>query len=316
VVGGPQVTAAPDGPSTSARGADQQAQMHGADETAQAQANLCGGADAAGGGAPVAPPSEPPVALDPGTYAHPRPQPPGAETTEEASDDADTGAAMAAARTAVVGAETDAAAAGDAAPPAGATAIMTPDAPASSPVSGGGELAALGADLAALRDQVGALSGALEQVIATTSDLPGIAEAVADISRLRRRDTELADRLHSDVTRLRAGEIAQAITPVVLGMLKVHDQMVSLGAVSDPASVAGLLHAQLLQSLELTAGVKPYHPAVDESFDPRLHTGLRRVPASSAAADGTIARTIKVGFTRADGSVVRTAEVEVLRLST
>jgi len=142
-----------------------------------------------------------------------------------------------------------------------------------------------------------------------------LAAAAAELSRLRSRDTELIARLHEDVTRLRSGEIAVALNPVVTGMIKLHDQMVSLGALDDPASPAGMLHTQLLQIMELTCAVKPFTSAVGERFDASHHTGTRRRPTTDASLDGTIAAAIKAGFVRADGSVVRVAEVEVHRWS-
>ena len=142
-----------------------------------------------------------------------------------------------------------------------------------------------------------------------------VAGAAAELSRLRSRDTDLIARLHDDVTRLRTGEIAAALNPVVTGMIKLHDQMVSLGALNDPASPVGMLHTQLLQILELTCAVRPFTPSVGERFDASHHTGVRRIPTTQASADGTIASTVRAGFVRADGSVVRVAEVEVHRLS-
>jgi len=145
--------------------------------------------------------------------------------------------------------------------------------------------------------------------------LDEVAAAAAELSRLRARDTDLIAKLHDDVTRLRSGEIAAALNPVVSGMIKLHDQMVSLGANADPASPVGMLHTQLLQVMELTCAVKPFMPAVGEPFDASHHTGTRRRPTTDASLDGTIAAAIKAGFVRADGSVVRVAEVEVHRLS-
>jgi hypothetical protein len=142
-----------------------------------------------------------------------------------------------------------------------------------------------------------------------------LAAAAAELARLRNRDTEMIARLHDDVTRLRTGEISAALNPVVTGMIKLHDQMVSLGALNDPDSPVGMLHTQLLQTMELTCAVKPFSPAAGERFDASRQTGIRRIPTTDPSADGTIAGTVRAGFARADGSVVRVAEVEVHRLS-
>jgi molecular chaperone GrpE (heat shock protein) len=158
---------------------------------------------------------------------------------------------------------------------------------------------------AELRAELSELSGRIGE----------LAAAAAELSRLRSRDTELIARLHEDVTRLRSGEIATALNPVVTGMIKLHDQMISLGALDDPASPVGMLHTQLLQIMELTCAVRPFTPTVGERFDASHHTGTRRRPTTDASLDGTIASSIRAGFVRADGSVVRVAEVEVHRLS-
>ena len=154
--------------------------------------------------------------------------------------------------------------------------------------------------------------GQLADVLA---GLTSLGVRVDELARLRTRDTDLIARLHDDVTKLRTGEISAALNPVVNGMIKLHDQMVSLGALNDPDSPVGMLHTQLLQILELTCAVKPFTPAAGERFDASRHTGARRIPTTDRAADGTIAGTIKPGFARADGSIVRVADVEVHRLS-
>jgi molecular chaperone GrpE (heat shock protein) len=159
------------------------------------------------------------------------------------------------------------------------------------------------------------LAAILAGLTSLGSRMDELAEAAAELARLRNRDTELIARLHDDVTRLRTGEISAALNPVVAGMIKLHDQMVSLGALNDPDSPVGMLHTQLLQTMELTCAVKPFSPAAGERFDASRHTGIRRIPTTDASADGTIAGTVRAGFARADGSVVRVAEVEVHRLA-
>jgi hypothetical protein len=160
---------------------------------------------------------------------------------------------------------------------------------------------------------------ALAEVLAALTSLDGKVDSLeattAELARLRTRDTDLISRLHEDVTKLRTGELAAALNPVVFGMIKLYDQMVSLGALSDPASPVAMLYTQLLQTMELTCGVRPFSPQVGERFDASRHTGTRRITTTDASADGTIAGTIKAGFARSDGSVVRVAEVEVHRLS-
>ncbi len=98
-------------------------------------------------------------------------------------------------------------------------------------------------------------------------------------------------------------------------MIKLHDQMVSLGALDDPASPVGMLRTQLLQIMELTCAVRPFSPSAGEPFDASRHIGTRRKPTADPSADGSVAAAIRAGFVRADGSVVRVAEVEVYRLS-
>ncbi len=159
------------------------------------------------------------------------------------------------------------------------------------------------------------LTGILTALTSLGDRVDQVAAAASELARLRTRDTDLIARLHDDVTKLRSGEIAAALNPIVTGMIKLHDQMVSLGALSDPASPVGMLHTQLLQTMELTCAVTPFSPEVGERFDAARHTGTRRIPTTDASADGTIAGTIKVGFARADGSIVRVAEVEVHRLA-
>ena len=183
-------------------------------------------------------------------------------------------------------------------PEPAAPEAAAPETDAPEPSTGQAQAAELRAELAELGER-----------------LDEVAASAAELSRLRSRDTDLIAKLHDDVTRLRSGEIAAALNPVVSGMIRLHDQMVSLGANADPASPVGMLHTQLLQIMELTCAVRPFMPTVGEPFDASHHTGTRRRPTTDASLDATIAAAIKAGFVRADGSVVRVAEVEVHRLT-
>ncbi|WP_163512253.1 nucleotide exchange factor GrpE [Fodinicola acaciae] len=155
------------------------------------------------------------------------------------------------------------------------------------------ELVMLGTDLTALRN-----------------DLNGLPDVLEELRRLRSRDADLVDRLHSENTKLREGELAKALAPLLSGLLRLHDQMVQLAG-DDKASDAAMLRKQLLQILDTAAGVRSYEPQPGDPFDSERHLGVGRVKTGDKAADGTIVRTVRLGFGRDDGSTVRVAEVEV-----
>jgi molecular chaperone GrpE (heat shock protein) len=135
---------------------------------------------------------------------------------------------------------------------------------------------------------------------------------LTELIRLRRHDAELVDRLHAENSRLRQGELAEAMAPLLRGLMRLHDQMTSLGG-DDTQSVAGVLRSQLLQVLDVAADVRPYTAVPGMPFDPTRHSGIRRVRTDDADRDRTIARTVKPGFVRGELMVVRPAEVEVFR---
>lgn len=102
------------------------------------------------------------------------------------------------------------------------------------------------------------------------------------------------------------------MAPLLRGLIRLHDQMGSLGA-DDPQSVAGILRKQLLQVLDVAVDVRPYTAVPGGTFDPARHLGVRRVPTDDPGRDGTIARTVRPGFVRGETTVVRPAETEVYR---
>jgi molecular chaperone GrpE (heat shock protein) len=156
----------------------------------------------------------------------------------------------------------------------------------------------------------GELAGPAGQFIREA--LTGMSAQLDELLRLRARDVDLADRLYAENTRLRTGEFAAAVAPLLSGLLRLHDQMTSL-ADGDAASVAGMLRIQLLQILDTAAGLTPFEPRLGERFDSARHAGIGRAATTDPAAEGTVAKNIKPGFERADGTVLRVAQVEVYR---
>ncbi|WP_235433280.1 nucleotide exchange factor GrpE [Protofrankia coriariae] len=156
----------------------------------------------------------------------------------------------------------------------------------------------------------GSADGSAAAAVAVRLD--DLARRVEELARLRRHDADLVDRLHAENTRLRAGELTEAMSPLLRGLMRLHDQMTSLGA-DDGQSVAGILRTQLLQIMDVAVDVRPYTAVVGMPFDPARHVGVRRIGTDDAKRDRTIARTVKPGFVRGESIVVRPAEVEVFR---
>ncbi|SNQ45998.1 putative Molecular chaperone GrpE (Heat shock protein) [Frankia canadensis] len=161
--------------------------------------------------------------------------------------------------------------------------------------------------LSAAEDGIAGPLGAVQAVA-----LERLAGRLDELIRLRHHDAELVDRLHAENSRLRAGELTEAMAPLLRGLIRLHDQMGSLGA-DDPQSVAGILRKQLLQVLDFAVDVRPYTAVPGGTFDPARHLGVRRVPTDDPSRDGTIARTVRPGFVRGETTVVRPAETEVYR---
>jgi molecular chaperone GrpE (heat shock protein) len=164
-----------------------------------------------------------------------------------------------------------------------------------------------------LRGELAALRAQTAEVAARQAEgLAAMTTQLSELLRLRVRDVDLADRLYAENTRLRTGEFAAAVAPLLSGLMRLHDQMASLAG-GDTASVAGHLRTQLLQILDTAAGLAPFEPLPGERFDAVRHAGAGRAVTTDPAAEGTVAKSLKPGFERADGTIVRVAQVEVYR---
>lgn len=134
-----------------------------------------------------------------------------------------------------------------------------------------------------------------------------------ELLRLQVRQTNHVEKLYAENRDLREGELAVAMTPLVLGLAKLSDQMSLLATSEGAGGSAALLRTQLLQVLETAAGIVAFEARAGEPFDVVSQRGVRAVDTGDPTLDGRVSCTVRPGFLRADGSVVRVAEVEVLR---
>ncbi|MGQ0778059.1 MAG: nucleotide exchange factor GrpE [Pseudonocardiales bacterium] len=110
------------------------------------------------------------------------------------------------------------------------------------------------------------------------------------------------DQLHHEVERLRAGEQALFLRPVVTDLQRLRadllDKAMKLPPRIDQEQVAALLESFAL-SVELAlerCGSVPIRPSVGEEFSAREHRAVKLVAASSPAEDDTVAEVVADGY--------------------
>lgn len=140
-----------------------------------------------------------------------------------------------------------------------------------------------------------------------------VTERLDELLRLQQRQQDHVEKLYAENRTLRAGELASALAPIMLGLTKLFDQMAMLTATDGPDSSAALLQKQLLQVLEHAGSAEMFAPAAGSRFDSRRQRGVGTVDTDDPDLDGRVSATVRPGFVHLDGTVVRVAEVEVLR---
>lgn len=161
---------------------------------------------------------------------------------------------------------------------------------------------------------------ALEEAVEGLDERLGtLGDRVDELARLGTRTADMNDALYAENQRLRGGELAQAVAPLVRDLVRLHDQVVLLDGQAAPASGAaggqsalGDVRVQLLEILSRN-GVERFDVASGAPFDAARHQGVASSPTVNQGADRTVVRQIRCGFTHPDGRLLRPADVEVYR---
>lgn len=159
------------------------------------------------------------------------------------------------------------------------------------------------ADARRLASEVSDLSRELESATRRADELAAIA----------RRQSEMVDELHRENRTLRAGEIREAVAPLVRGLARLSDDLarMRLGAGAESADLS-FLDARVAELLH-DCGVLPERPEPGAAFDPQVHQATGSATTDEPSADRTIAELRRVGLRRDDGRVLRPADVVVYR---
>ncbi|MGQ0616590.1 MAG: nucleotide exchange factor GrpE [Acidimicrobiia bacterium] len=136
---------------------------------------------------------------------------------------------------------------------------------------------------------------------------------VDELARLGQRNVDHVVALHGENQRLRAGEVAGSVAPLLRDVIRLHDDVLRLEGVCAPEAALdlGLVRKLVVDALDRW-GVQAFEPAVGDPFDPTVHNGMARVETPEHL-DGTVASVRRCGFRGEQGRVWRPADVDVFR---
>jgi molecular chaperone GrpE (heat shock protein) len=140
----------------------------------------------------------------------------------------------------------------------------------------------------------------------------GLDRRLEESQRLLVRQSELADKLHGENQRLRAGELRGAMLPLVRDLLRLHDDIGRIADATEQVEDLELMQISLLDALSRN-GIVSVRPAEGEQFDPKRHSAASVVEAADASLDRSISEVIRLGFQWEDGQVIRVADVRVYK---
>ncbi len=134
-----------------------------------------------------------------------------------------------------------------------------------------------------------------------------------EVARLGERHAEHVGSLHAENQRLRSGELATVVGPLLRDAIRVHDDILRLESSCAPEAALdlGLVRDLLIGMLDRW-GLRPFQPEVGDAFDTTEHNGIARVDTSDPLG-GTVAAVRRCGFRAEDGRIWRPADIEVYR---
>lgn len=134
-----------------------------------------------------------------------------------------------------------------------------------------------------------------------------------EVARLGERHAEHVGLLHAENQRLRSGELATVVGPLLRDAIRVHDDILRLESSCAPEAALdlGLVRDLLIGMLDRW-GLRPFQPEIGDAFDTTEHNGIARVDTPDPLG-GTVAAVRRCGFRAEDGRVWRPADIEVYR---
>ena len=131
------------------------------------------------------------------------------------------------------------------------------------------------------------------------SDLQGVFEREVRAEATREK---VVDRLHAELQDARQDLLLNAMRPIFLDLIQLHDDIGKVAVCPDGAEepvqrLVGLVKGfqQGIEDILYRQGVEPFE-SEGTSFDPRRHSAITTVPTEDPALNKTIASRIRKGF--------------------
>lgn len=143
--------------------------------------------------------------------------------------------------------------------------------------------------------------------------LEALHQYMTESTGVEQHQATLMQKLHAENVTLRAGELTQALKPLILDLARLHDDVAGvITRGGEELRKAAVIPELILDVLD-RHGVVQIKPAAGQPFDGKQHQGVTVVPTGDASLDGTIESVIRLGFIRDGAHLVRPAQVAVYR---
>jgi len=144
--------------------------------------------------------------------------------------------------------------------------------------------------------------------------LDRIESGLGEYDRLLTRQTEVTSRLHSENQDLKKGELRQAQSSLVIGVIRVIDDIARMAETAEEATRSDLsLIGESLADALAGHGVERVHVDVGGAFEGKIHKIAQVQPTADEGLNRTVAAVTRPGFAWADGTVIRVADVVVYK---
>jgi molecular chaperone GrpE (heat shock protein) len=173
---------------------------------------------------------------------------------------------------------------------------------------------------AAVPDEITTSPEKMAAVGVAGQELTELVRALEESNRISAERERLIDRLYEENQGLRAGELQQALMPILRDLMRLFDDLQKTAAAYSERP--SLDSAQVLREWEFFRdsaldilsrhGVEPCAANEGSSFDPREQRVCGTVATTDQSQDRKIVRVIRLGF-RTETRILRTADVEVYR---